>query len=152
MPRRKRPSRADQKMLQVPRDRIPAFNRLLGIDRVRSAHGRAEITLDLRKELTNRRGVAHGGLITSLLDVALGSAVVSGIRSREWCGTVQLSVQFREPGVGTSLTARGRMVRRGRHIAFAEGEVVDDGDRIVATAQGTWHVWPSRPPIPRGST
>ena len=152
MPGRKRPSRADQQLVDVPRDRIPAFNHLLGIDRIRSGDGRAEVALDLRKELTNRRGVAHGGLITSLLDVALGSAVVSGIRSEEWCGTVQLSVQFREPGVGTSLTARGRMVRRGRHVAFAEGEIVDDGGRIVAAAQGTWHVWPSRPPTPRGST
>ncbi len=152
MPGKRRSTRADQQLVEVPIDRVPEFNRLLGIDRIRSGAGRAEVALDLKKELTNRRGVAHGGLITSLLDVALGSAVISGIRSEEWCGTMQLSVQFREPGVGTSLTARGRMMRRGRHVAFAEGEVVDDGDRIVATAQGTWHVWPSRPPPSRGST
>ena len=148
-PGRRRPTRADQQMVEVPIDRIPEFDRLLGIDRIRSGGGRAEVALDLRKELTNHRGVAHGGLITSLLDVALGSAIISGIRSEEWIGTVQLSVQFREPGVGTSLTARGRMMRRGRHVVFAEGEIVDDEDRIVATAHGTWHVWPSRPRTPR---
>ncbi len=152
MPGKRRSTRADQQLVEVPIDRVPEFNRLLGIDRIRSGAGRAEVALELKKELTNRRGVAHGGLITSLLDVALGSAVISGLRSEEWCGTVQLSVQFREPGVGTSLTARGRMMRRGRHVAFAEGEVVDDGNHIVATAHGTWHVWPSRPPPSRSST
>ena len=92
--------------------------------------------------------MAHGGLIAALLDASLGSAVVSGIRRKEWCGTVQLSIQFREPGVGSKLTGRGRMMRRGRHVAFAEGEIVDSQGRIVATAQGTWHIWPARPPVP----
>ncbi len=132
-------------MKQIPAERIPAFNRLLGIDRVRAGGGRAEITLDLLEQHTNRRGVAHGGLVSALLDTALGSAVVSAIRPEEWCGTVQLSVQFREPGTGPRLTGHGRMVRRGRGIAFAEGEIVDDRGRTVASAQGTWHIWPSRP-------
>ena len=137
--------RTDRDLADVPPERIPAFNKMLGMDRIRAGRGVAEVALDLRQELTNRRGVAHGGVITSLLDVALGSAVVSGIRPEEWCGTVQLNVQFREPGQGAKLTAHGRMVKRGRHLAFAEGEIIDPQGRIVATAQGTWYVWPSRP-------
>ncbi len=135
-------------MKEIPAGRIPAFNRLIGLDRIRAEEGRAEISLDLRKDHMNRRGVAHGGLIAAMLDAALGSAVVSAIRPEEWCGTVQISVQFREPGGGERLVGHGRMLRRGRHIAFAEGEVLDGGGRTVATAQGTWYVWPARPKTP----
>jgi uncharacterized protein (TIGR00369 family) len=136
---------------EIPPGRIPAFNRLIGLQRIRAGEGRAEITLELREEHKNRRGVAHGGLLSAMLDAALGSAVVSGIRDEEWCGTAQLSVQFRHPGTGPVLTGRGRMARRGRRLAFAEGDIVDAGGQIIATAHGTWYIWPSRPgPPPDG--
>lgn len=133
---------------EIPSDRMPAFNRLIGLQRVRAGAGQAEITLELRPEHKNRRGVAHGGLLSAMLDAALGSAVVSGIKSEEWCGTAQLSIQFRTPGTGPVLTGRGRMARRGRRLAFAEGEVVDAGGEVVASAHGTWYIWPSQPGTP----
>jgi len=138
----------DDDLQEIPPERIPPFNRLIGLQRIRAGEGRAEITLELRAEHLNRRGVAHGGLISAMLDAALGSAVVSGIRKEEWCGTAQLSVQFRRPGTGPLLTGRGRMARRGRRLAFAEGEVVDAGGTIVASAHGAWYVWPSHPGTP----
>jgi uncharacterized protein (TIGR00369 family) len=115
------------------------------MERMRAGSGRAEISLEVRDEHTNRRGVAHGGLVAALLDAVLGAAVVSALRREEWCGTVQLNVQYLEPARGPRLTGRGRMLRRGRRVAFAEGEVADARGRTVATAAGTWHVWPSHP-------
>jgi acyl-CoA thioesterase len=138
----------ENQLRDVEPERIPAFNRFLGMDRVRSGGGHAEIVLDVREEFTNRRGVVHGGVITALLDSALGAAVISGIRPEEWCGTVQISVQFLRPGCGPRLTACARLQRRGLHLAFAEGTITDADDRTVATAAGTWYVWPSRPGAP----
>ncbi len=135
-------------LLDVPPDRIPVFNRRLGMKRVRAGGGHAEIAVALTENLTNRRGVAHGGLIAALLDSVLGSAVISDIRPEEWCGTMQIDIQFREPGLGARLTGRGRVVRRGRHVAFAVGEVVDTRGRVIATAQGTWYIWSSKPNNP----
>jgi uncharacterized protein (TIGR00369 family) len=135
---------ADPDLDAVPPERISGFNRHLGMDRIRRGAGRAEIEVEVRPEFTNRRGASHGGLILSLLDSALGSAVVSAIAPEEWCGTVQLNVQFLAPGRGR-LIGRGWMVKRGRHVAFARGEVVDAAGSQVATAEGTWYVWPSHP-------
>ena len=129
----------------VPATRIPAFNKMLGMDRVRAGKGKAEIDLDVRQELTNQRGVVHGGVIASLLDSALGAAIIAAIRPEEWCGTIQLNVQFLLPGRGARLLGRGRMVRRGDRVAFAEGEVIDDSGRRIASAEGTWYIWPTRP-------
>ena len=132
-------------MKKVPPERIQAFNKLLGLDQMRAGDGQAELVVEVRPEITNRRGVVHGGLLTALLDSVLGAAVIAGIAPEEWCGTVQIDVQFLEPARGPQLTGRARLERRGRRVAMASGEVVDSDGRTVAKAQGTWYVWPSRP-------
>jgi uncharacterized protein (TIGR00369 family) len=128
----------------VGRSIEPPFHRHLGIRLVRHADGEAELALDLGEHLLNKRGVAHGGAIAALLDSALGMAVVSAIPEEWWCATTSLSLQFlRGPRAGP-VTARGRVVRRGRSVAFAAGEAWDDAG-VVATAHGTWHLWSHRP-------
>ena len=138
-------SGANDSWRDVSPERVPSFNRLLRMDRIRVARGRSEVELDVGDDHTNRRGVTHGGVVASLLDSALGAAVVAGIAAEEWCGTVQLNVQFLAPGRGPKLVGRGRMVKRGRRIAFARGEVVDARGDEIATAEGIWYVWPSHP-------
>jgi uncharacterized protein (TIGR00369 family) len=121
------------------------FDALLGIEAVHAADGEAEFRLDLTAAHCNRRGVAHGGVVASLLDVSLGAAVVSTTTPEEWCGTLELSVQFRDPARHGPLTGRGRVERRGRRVAFASGEIIDARGRVVAAAHGVWTVWPEHP-------
>lgn len=120
----------------------------LGIEVTGAADGQAEARMVLRPELCNRRGVAHGGAVASLLDAALGAAVISGMRPEEWCGTAQLSVQYLEPARNGPLVARGRLLRRGRRLALATGEVFDAAGERVATAHGCWAIWPRHPDAP----
>jgi uncharacterized protein (TIGR00369 family) len=136
--------------MSEPRDHEPPFHALIGARGVERGEGRARYVLDVGAQHLNRRGVAHGGVVGSLLDMALGTAVVASIAPEEWCGTMQLSIQFREPVFPGTITAEGRMVRRGRTAAFAEGEVRDTSGRILATAQGVWTIWPQRPRRPGG--
>lgn len=124
-----------------------AFNRWFGISRVERERGRAEYELRVTSRMLNRRGAAHGGVVTALLDSALGAAVVSAIAPEEWCATLQLSVQFREPVRPGRVVGRGRMIKRGRHAAFAEGEVLDATGAVLASAHGTWYVWARRPAL-----
>jgi uncharacterized protein (TIGR00369 family) len=136
------------RLKSIPAGRIPPFNHLIGLRRIRAGAGRAEIRLALKDEHRNRRGVAHGGLLSAMLDAVLGNAVVSAIGADEWCGTAQLSIQFRRPGTGPVLIGRGRLARRGERLAYAEGEVVDAAGEIVAAAHGAWYIWPWRPAVP----
>ncbi len=122
-----------------------SFSKWFGMRCLSRGEGRSEYEFVVTKRVTNKRGVAHGGVTTSLLDTALGAAVVSGIRPEEWCATLELSVQFRQPLRLGRVTARGRMVKRGRHAAFAEGEVLGPDGEVLASAHGTWYIWPGRP-------
>jgi uncharacterized protein (TIGR00369 family) len=132
--------------------RIPPFTSHLGIEVVRNDDGEIEIALELQPHHLNRRGVAHGGVITTMLDSALGAAVIASMPAEWWCATTSMATQFLD-GVGQGrLTATGRLRRRGRHVAFAEGEVRSPRGRVVATATGTWHLWPYRPHDRGGAT
>jgi uncharacterized protein (TIGR00369 family) len=124
---------------------IPPFIKYLGIEVKRREEGTGVVTLDLAPHHLNRRGVAHGGVITAMLDSALGAAVISSIPQEWWCATTSLSTQFVEGAGGGRLTARGTVTRRGAKVAFASGEVRDARGRLMATAQGTWHLWSHRP-------
>ena len=125
--------------------RAPPFNTYLGIRVERKEAGAASASLELAAHHLNRRGVAHGGVVSALLDSALGAAVISSMPQEWWCATTSLTCQFIDGAGAGRLTATGSVLRRGRRIAFATGEVRDDHDLLIATAQGTWHLWPHRP-------
>lgn len=131
--------------MSQPHDEEPPFHALIGARCTLRENGRAVYALTVGPQHLNRRGVAHGGVVGALLDSALGTAVVAAITREEWCGTMQLSIQFREPVFPGTVTAEGRMARRGRTAAFAEGEIRDDRGKVLATAQGVWTIWPTRP-------
>jgi acylpyruvate hydrolase len=130
----------------------PPFNQYLGINVSRMHEGEAEATIELAPHHTNNRGVAHGGIVSSLLDSAMGAAVISAIPKEWWCATTGLSIQFVAGAREGTLKAAGRVVRRGRSIAFVEGRAHDAAGRLVATAHGTWHLWPHKPEMETSST
>jgi uncharacterized protein (TIGR00369 family) len=123
----------------------PPFNQYLGVRVVHMEGGEAEAAIDLAPHHTNNRGVAHGGVVSSLLDSAMGAAVISAIPKEWWCATTGLSVQFVAGAREGELRATGSVVRRGRSVAFVRGEAHDAKGTLVATAQGTWHLWPHKP-------
>lgn len=120
------------------------FATLIGCNVVEWIPGRAVITLDVTDTLKNRRGVAHGGVTASLLDTAMGIACHS--HADEWTGegTVTLNVQYIEPARGL-LRAEGRILRAGRTVVFAEGEVRNQLGALVAKATATFKIERRRP-------
>ena len=124
---------------------IPPFNEYLGTEVIRRGDGEAEVRLELKPHHLNSRGVAHGGVITAVLDSALGAAVICSMPKEWWCATTSLTTQFVGGARAGTLVGHGRVVRRGRSVAFASGEIRDGAGQLVATASGTWHLWPYQP-------
>lgn len=108
--------------------------------------GRATLEVTVGTEHVNKGGVAHGGLYSMLLDMALGGTLVSTLLVEQWCATTALNISFLEAAhIGDHLVATGRVVRRGRNVAHLTGEVVDQNGRSIATATGTWAIWETKP-------
>ena len=118
----------------------------LGIERTAWSPGHTCLEVTVAQDHLNKGGAAHGGLMAVLLDGALGGALVSTLPRTSWCATTQLTTSFLDAArLGERLVATGRVVRRGRHVAHLAGEV-KAGERVVASAVGTWAIWDERPP------
>jgi len=98
--------------------------------------GISRLQLRLRPELLNSLDAAHGGVVCTLLDVAMAAAARSDDPAAR-CVTIDMSVQFMRPGTGI-LTAEGRMLRLTKTLAFCEAELRDAAGELLAKSHGTF--------------
>jgi uncharacterized protein (TIGR00369 family) len=115
------------------------FLRWLGAELVLSHGGVAEIALDLREEHTNSFHVGHGGVLMTLLDVAMARAVRSVEPGPVGVITVEMKTSFFRPATGRLIT-RGRILHRSRTLSYCEAELMDAGGQLAAKAMGTFKV------------
>src|SRR5215204_5768235 len=80
-----------------------------GIEPIGFADGRTRLRARARPEHVNNLGIAHGGLICTLLDVAMGTAARCTVGLRVM--TLDMQASFLSPGRG-ELTAEGRLVAK----------------------------------------
>jgi uncharacterized protein (TIGR00369 family) len=98
--------------------------------------GYVEIELPFRDELTQQRGFVHGGVLGMLADTACGYAAFSLMPAGCSLVTVEYKINILSPARG-SLVARGSVVRPGRTLTIARGEVYARDGKHVATMQQT---------------
>jgi len=122
------------------RTEIP-FVTLLGLELIRFEQDQAELALQLRDELNNSWGVAHGGVTMTLLDVAMAHAARSpgpdGEPEHLGIVTIEMKTSFLRPGLGRVI-ATGRRLHRTASMAFCEASVVDAEGQLIAHATGTF--------------
>jgi uncharacterized protein (TIGR00369 family) len=128
-------------MTPVPIDRIP-FLRLLGLQQQPAEPGRSRLWLpELKGEFCNMLAAAHGGVLMTLLDVAMARAATSRAGApTHTVVTVQMSSNFVKPGLGP-LTAEGRVLAAGGSLCTCEAQVFDAGGALIAHATGTFKYW-----------
>lgn len=119
------------------------FTRLIGMRREFSAAGRARFVLDARPDLENVIHAMHGGVVATLLDVAMASAAVSKLDFAMTAVTLSMNSSFVRPGHG-QLVADGELMAIDDGIAACRARVVDAAGRLVARAQGSFRYLPHR--------
>jgi uncharacterized protein (TIGR00369 family) len=119
--------------------RVPLLE-TLGIEPLAAAGGESHIRLVVDDRHLRTLGMLHGGVTATLLDTALGYAVMSIAPEGYHAVTAQLNVHFTRPArQGETLDATGRVQHRGARTAVAGGEVRASNGDLVALATGTFH-------------
>jgi acyl-CoA thioesterase len=115
------------------------FIQELGVEFVSAAGGRAVLALDLEPRHLNSWSVAHGGVLMSLLDVAMAAAGRTLFPDAGGGVTVEMKTSFLQPGrQGSRLLSSGHAFHRSSTMAFCEGEIHDTERRLIAKALGTF--------------
>ncbi len=122
---------------------------LVGIEMTAAEEGHVVGCVELRDEHLNSHSVAHGGVISSLIDSVAGGCVRTlrtpdEIRARPHV-TSDLHVSYLAAAAGARLVAEGQVVKRGRTAIFIEVDVRDDSGRLVARGMVTYVISASAP-------
>lgn len=99
--------------------------------------GTSLVVVEAGDEHLNQHGTVHGGVLATMIDAAMGTAVSS--TGGDSPVTVSLTVTYLEPGQPGRLEARARVRKQGKRLMIVEAEVVQ-GDEVVADALATFSV------------
>jgi len=118
------------------------FFRLMGIDVVSIWEGNAVLRMEVRPDMLNGVGWLQGGIFTALADEAMALALYSLLSQKEWIATISESTSFIRGVREGVLIAEGRVIKKGRRVAFAEGDVrLDQQEKeILARTSGAFAV------------
>ena len=105
--------------------------------------GVATANITIGPEHLNPNGVVHGAVLFALVDTAMGRATMSQVHTSEgvsgrFCASIEVSLRFLRPAVSGRIMATASVVKIGRHVTHLDARVVGDGDRVIATAAGTF--------------
>jgi uncharacterized protein (TIGR00369 family) len=102
--------------------------------------GRVEITAPIGDHIRQQHGYAHAGLTFSIGDSAAGYSALTMIPEDQEVVTSEMKIHLLAPARGTSLIARGNVVKGGRRLVIVTADVfaVEDGQEThVAMLSGT---------------
>jgi len=114
----------------------PPSSKLLGwhlLD-ARPKDGWIRIGFDGRKEFCNPAGSVQGGILSAMLDETMGPAVFVMTEGRLYTATITMTVNFLAPAKPGPLFGEANVIQLGKTIAFVEGKLMADDDRVLATA------------------
>lgn len=118
-----------------------AFADMVGYHLVEWEEGRARVVLDVDDRHLNRSGIMHGGVLSTLIDVACGYAgcYCATPGHARWALTLQLTCQFMgKVEKGDRLSAEGVATGGGRSLFFSRTEVRRQDGELVGHGEGTF--------------
>jgi len=119
---------------------VSPFLELLGIKVERASYPFARLNLPWDKRLVNPSGTLHGGVISSLVDGALGCALLSKDDEIKGIATMELKVNFFSSIRGGAIIAEGEIIFRRGAIAFGEARIYSENN-LAALGSATYKLF-----------
>lgn len=120
--------------------------RTLGYRRLDWSPGRTTVAWTAEPDYcfpTSGGPIVQGGLVTALLDAAMGGACWSVLDVDQAFLTADLRVEFLRAARPGELCATGSVVRRTRRAVFCAAELHDEAGQLLASSRGTQIVLPA---------
>ena len=127
---------------------------LLSMELVDVGLGYSSLEIDVARKHLQPFGMVHGGVFSSIIDAAAFWAVYPGIEDpAAGMTTVDLKLNYLAPAASGKLIARGRQIKLGRTLGYAEAQVVNQDEKILAHGTSTVIILPGKaievdPPLP----
>ena len=95
---------------------------LMGIEVVSTEQGKAVLSMPVRPDMLNGAGWLQGGVLAAIADEAMALALYPLLSPEEGIATISESTSFIRGVKEGKVFAEGRVIRKGRRVAFTESE------------------------------
>jgi acyl-CoA thioesterase len=118
----------------------------MGIEIVSMEPGKAVLRMAVRPDMHNGVGWLQGGMLAAIADEAMALALYPMLAAAEGIATISESTSFIKGVRSGVIFAEGRVIRKGRRVAFAESEVyvLDPEKTIVSRTSAAFAVTVSK--------
>jgi uncharacterized protein (TIGR00369 family) len=104
----------------------------MGIEVVNVEAGSAVLSMEVRHDMLNGVGWLQGGMLAALADEAMALAIYPLLAENEGIATISESTTFIKGIQYGVIIAEGRVIKKGRRVAFTDGEVrTDNAEKTV---------------------
>lgn len=129
------------------------FNQMLGLTLDHLEANKVVMSFVMKEALIGNflHGILHGGVISSVLDMAGGMVVMSAaiakhpqstidelVKIISKTSTVDLQISYLSPGKGDKFIAQAFLLKSGNSISFARMELHNEAGQLIATGNGTY--------------
>jgi uncharacterized protein (TIGR00369 family) len=111
------------------------FDEFLGFEYNKVDDNNLQLRLPIQDLFVNSAGVVHGGVISSLCDVAMSNLIPANENGIQRALTVDLNVSFLKPAIGTYLIAKAQIEKQGRTLIHTECSIFNDKQELVAKSK-----------------
>ena len=110
----------------------------LGVKAVPIENGEVRLELFVGERHTNPYGLLHGGVMSTLVDTAMGAACLA---KNKKVVTISMTVEFMKAfPVHTKILTDAKVTHDGRRILFCECKLLDAEGTVYAKANATFYV------------
>lgn len=88
----------------------------------------------------NIYGVAQGGALYTLADVAIGFKILKRLKESQKVFTLEMKMNFIKKGSGRKLTAQGEILHWGRKTVVGQCRIFDESEELIAQSLGTFYI------------
>ncbi len=117
------------------------FCELIGLQFLDLDMGYSRCSLNVADRLLNPHRVLHGAVIYAMADTGMGGALYSHLEEGESCATLEIKINYLKSIRSGTLVCDTRVIHKAKSVAFLESTVKDRGDRVIATATGTYYIF-----------
>ena len=108
----------------------------LKVDVVPTDDGKVRLELFVEEQHTNPYGMLHGGVMTTMLDTAMGAECFA---RRKVVVTVSMTIEFMKPvPLHTKIITDAKIFHDGKQILMCEGKLIDESGELYAKADATF--------------
>ena len=107
-------------------------------------HDVETVRLTVRPELINAGGLLSGVVTYALVDYSMGSALWAQTTDEESIATINIAINYVQTATEGDVVCRSSVDRRNRRIAVLRSEVRHEDGRLIATAVGSYSIFPRR--------